>query len=272
MLEQRPEGIGGGVAGAKVLGSARERPARARNVAAARVSRPRESQRWAEVLEQVGGHRRRAANGSMWRTGKQIFTSRSSAVSGTGSDFVMRGYRDRAAGQGARSICWRAVEQAPVLGRMTDRVAGSAWASRLGVAHGGGAGDGRASCRGRGDRWGCSDRMLNLNVVEVRELAPPPGVEPLHWLLLTSLPCERRGPKCKRVVGRYAARWWIEEYHKALKTRNGRRRQPIGGGLPAGKLAGGVGHRGGALVECASYWPEPARRTCGSRNALGPRH
>ena len=30
---------------------------------------------------------------------------------------------------------------------------------------------------------------VEVNVVEARELAPPPGVEPLHWILLTSLPC-----------------------------------------------------------------------------------
>jgi hypothetical protein len=41
--------------------------------------------------------------------------------------------------------------------------------------------------------------------------------EPLHWVLLTSLGCESWAAVL-RVVGRYAARWWIEEYHKALKT------------------------------------------------------
>jgi hypothetical protein len=38
----------------------------------------------------------------------------------------------------------------------------------------------------------------------------------LHWILLTSLPCATLA-EAQRVVGGYAARWWIEEYHKALK-------------------------------------------------------
>lgn len=40
---------------------------------------------------------------------------------------------------------------------------------------------------------------------------------PLHWLLLTSLPCATWA-QAQRVVGYYTARWWIEEYHKALKS------------------------------------------------------
>ena len=46
----------------------------------------------------------------------------------------------------------------------------------------------------------------------------PEGVkQPLHWILLTSLPCATKA-EVQRVVGRYTARWWIEEYHKALKS------------------------------------------------------
>ena len=58
---------------------------------------------------------------------------------------------------------------------------------------------------------------MEVNVVEAREMAPPPEVQPLHWILLTSLPCQRLG-QLKRIVARYAMRWWIEQYHKALKS------------------------------------------------------
>ena len=58
---------------------------------------------------------------------------------------------------------------------------------------------------------------LEVNVVEVREIAPPPQIQGLHWILLTSLPCER-WVQLQRVVARYAMRWWIEQYHKALKS------------------------------------------------------
>jgi hypothetical protein len=58
---------------------------------------------------------------------------------------------------------------------------------------------------------------FTLNVVEVREADAPAGSQPLHWLLLTSLPCQRWS-EVQRIIGRYTARWWIEEYHKALKS------------------------------------------------------
>ena len=58
---------------------------------------------------------------------------------------------------------------------------------------------------------------MEFNVVEAREMAPPEGMEGLHWILLTSLPCERL-VDLKRIVARYGMRWWIEQYHKALKS------------------------------------------------------
>lgn len=54
-------------------------------------------------------------------------------------------------------------------------------------------------------------------IVEVREIAPPAETRPLHWVLLTSWPCHVFA-QARRVVGAYASRWLIEEYHKALKS------------------------------------------------------
>ena len=56
-----------------------------------------------------------------------------------------------------------------------------------------------------------------LNAVEVYEPAPPDGIEPLHWILLTSWACESL-EQAWRVAQAYGTRWLIEEYHKALKT------------------------------------------------------
>ena len=60
--------------------------------------------------------------------------------------------------------------------------------------------------------------LRGVTVVEVQEVSAPEGVEePLHWVFLTSLPCASLA-EARRMVGRYTARWWVEEYHKALKT------------------------------------------------------
>jgi hypothetical protein len=61
---------------------------------------------------------------------------------------------------------------------------------------------------------------LPTGVVEMREISPPAGAVPLHWVLLTSLPCESLD-EARRVAAHYAARWSVEEYHKALKTGTG---------------------------------------------------
>jgi hypothetical protein len=59
--------------------------------------------------------------------------------------------------------------------------------------------------------------LAELRVLEVKEIAPPSEGPPLHWVLLTSLSCNSLA-EARRIVGRYAARWHIEEYHKALKS------------------------------------------------------
>jgi len=58
---------------------------------------------------------------------------------------------------------------------------------------------------------------LTTWVVCVRETAPPAGIEPLEWILLTNVPVENVEDAWERVRW-YECRWIIEEYHKALKT------------------------------------------------------
>lgn len=59
--------------------------------------------------------------------------------------------------------------------------------------------------------------MLQVNIVQVREIQPPPDAEPVHWRLITNEPIAKRG-ELERVVDCYRARWGIEEYFKAIKT------------------------------------------------------
>jgi len=60
-------------------------------------------------------------------------------------------------------------------------------------------------------------KNLSLNVVYVKEIAPPEGVVPIEWILLSS---ENIATKedVLRIIDIYKARWIIEEYFKALKT------------------------------------------------------
>jgi hypothetical protein len=187
-------------------------PKRGRETWRERVSRPRESQRWAAVLERVG----RPPAASRWTLiadREADFYEPIERCQRLGVDFVIRGYRNRALVDRDEHL-QEAVRQAPVLGRRTvelrARPGRSARLAQVEVRS--------MAVRLKGpERRGGARPELSLHAVEVREWAPPPGVEPLYWLLLTSLPCST-WEEVQRVVGRYAARWWVEEYHKALKT------------------------------------------------------
>lgn len=58
---------------------------------------------------------------------------------------------------------------------------------------------------------------LELWALEVREIDPPPGVEAVCWQLLTTEPVADAADAA-RLVGWYALRWRIEDFHRVLKT------------------------------------------------------
>jgi hypothetical protein len=58
---------------------------------------------------------------------------------------------------------------------------------------------------------------LTLNFVYVYEPHPPPGEQAVQWRLVTNEPIDTV-EDVARVVDTYRARWYVEEYFKALKT------------------------------------------------------
>ena len=58
---------------------------------------------------------------------------------------------------------------------------------------------------------------IPMSLVELREVSPPKGEEPLHWVLYSSEPA-RWVAQSKRIIEHYRQRPIIEDYHKALKT------------------------------------------------------
>lgn len=181
------------------------------------LSRPRASQKWLRALRRGGGPPPEA---------RWIFLADREAdcyetlhnCQQHGVDFVLRSCHDRRLAAGAGHL--RAtVAAGVVLGEMQVEIRSrggqpARWATVQvrGV---------RASLDGT---WRPGQRpppLADLGVVEVAERNPPAGVkEPLHWILLTSLACATWA-EAQRVVRCYRARWWIEEYHKALKTGTG---------------------------------------------------
>src|SRR5499427_2332892 len=56
-----------------------------------------------------------------------------------------------------------------------------------------------------------------LWAVQVRESEPPAGVEPIEWLLLTTVAVQKVDDAIERVAW-YACRWGIEVWHRILKS------------------------------------------------------
>lgn len=56
-----------------------------------------------------------------------------------------------------------------------------------------------------------------LHVVHVFEPAPPPGQEPVEWILLTNEPISTN-QEIQAIIDCYRQRWLIEEFFKAIKT------------------------------------------------------
>ena len=210
-LEQRPEAVVVGLMSQQCWSQKHRPPGETRSQRMWRSDRM--SKRWAEVLKTSAG----PSAGSTWiyiADREADFYEPIQRCRQRGVDFVIRACQNRRLAQGAGHL-WDSLSQATVLGRVKVELRARP-----------GAGARRAEVELRSSRvclsgpWRPGGRQADLegiNVLEVREINPPVEVEPLHWILLTSLPGTSL-VQARRIVGRYTARWHIEEYHKALKS------------------------------------------------------
>jgi hypothetical protein len=187
-------------------------PKRGRETWKERIQRPRESQRWAAVLEQTEPPPKH----SRWvyvADREADFYEPIQRCQRRDVDFVIRAYRNRRLANQPGHLK-DALAELAVRGvmevRLRSRAGQPARTAQVEVRSG--------TVRFKGaERPDGNKPDFTANVVEAREVDAPAGVEGLHWILLTSLPCEQ-WVQVQRIIGRYAARWWIEEYHKALKS------------------------------------------------------
>ncbi len=210
-LEQRPEGTVVGLFGQQCT---RPRPAPKGESSRQRLQRPRQSQRWTAAFKQAG----RPPEGSQWiyiADRESDFYEPILTCQQHGVDFIIRAFQDRRLVD--QSHLRDALAQASVLAESTVEVrARGGQPARTAIV------ELRSVAVDLDGPWrperGWQAPLRGVWAVEVKEVHVPEGVkEPLHWVLLTSLACGRLA-RVKRVVGRYTARWWVEEYHKALKT------------------------------------------------------
>ncbi len=72
-------------------------------------------------------------------------------------------------------------------------------------------------CRPRDERDHSLPKTVRLRLVEVREVDPPEGMEPLHWRLLTTHDVAD-ADKAWQIVDWYQARWTIEQLFRVTKS------------------------------------------------------
>ena len=210
-LAQRPEGTVLGLLGQQCR---TPRPAPTGETRGERLRRPRKSQTWAAVFKSSGV----APAGSQWiyvADRESDFYEPIHLCQQHGVDFIVRSGQHRRLAEGAGTLL-AALAQAPVLGQSTVEVRSrGGQPARIAKVE---VRSVRVQLDGPWRPGGWQRPLAEMSVVELREVATPVGVkEPLHWKLLTSLPSQTLA-EVLRVVGRYTARWWIEEYHKALKS------------------------------------------------------
>jgi hypothetical protein len=210
-LEQQPEAVVVGLLNQQCRAQKRRPPGETR--AGRMWRRDRSSKRWAEVLKTAAG----PAAGSTWTfvaDREADFYEPIQYCQQRGVDFVIRAFQNRRLADGAGRL-WDRLNQAEVLGEvgleLRSRPGAKARRARVQLSR-------TSVClSGPWRPGGWQADLAELQVLKVKEIDPPADGEPLHWILLTSLPCTNLA-QARRIVGRYTARWHIEEYHKALKS------------------------------------------------------
>jgi hypothetical protein len=210
-LEQKPEAVVLGLLSQQCWA---QKPCPKGETAAGRARRSnRMSKRWAEVLTTLAG----PAAGRSWTyvaDREADFYEPIQRCRQRGVDFVIRAWHNRRLADGTSHLLDR-LSQATVLGQVElDLRARPGAVARRAVVQ---LRSTQVDLSGPWRPGGWQADLAKITVVEAREVEPPKAVKPLHWMLLTSLTCAGL-TEARRIVGRYCARWHIEEYHKALKS------------------------------------------------------
>lgn len=199
-LEQRPEGQ---LVGLFDQQCRRPQPAPPGETRAERLGRRRKSSWWAEAFKRAGP----PPGDCRWiyiaDRESDCYEPIQICQSG-GIDFIIRAGQDRRLAEGAGKLK-AAVARAAVLGESTVELRSRAGqAARTAIVE---LRSVQVDVDGPWRPGGCQEPLRSLTVMEVREVHAPEGVEALHWILLTSLPCQTLA-QGRRILGRYTARWW----------------------------------------------------------------
>jgi hypothetical protein len=188
----------------------------------------KESERWTRAVREVGP----APEGSLWvHVGDReadIFDLYEACAQAPTLGFAVR------VTQARKAVAGHVADNGPLASKDRQKQQTLAQVARSMEA----MGESTPAVRGKGDRPPRTARLkiaggpvtvyspwrrsrsavpLKLWAVRVWEVDAPEGVEPIEWIILTSVPVKDLAD-ARRVASWYALRWTIEEYHKCLKT------------------------------------------------------
>ncbi len=186
---------------------------------ASRRARPiedKESWRWLEAADVAAGLRAAGAARVTVVADREGDIYEAFALKPADVDLLIRASHDRALTDGERLFAHVAAQ--PEAGRFSVKISATpgrpARKARLALRY----------CRAeikRPDNLPASrglPKAITLNLVEAREINPPPNTEPVCWRLLTTHEVDSFA-KARWIAGLYRQRWVIEELFRTLKTR-----------------------------------------------------
>jgi hypothetical protein len=222
-LNERPQGVVLGLLNQQCLNRLRWSDKKQQSRRQMRESH-RESDRWAKALVALSCPANTPQRRWIWIADREAdFYEPMQRCWARGVDFVIRAFHKRRLAQGTQYYL-DLLAQAPVAGTLAVELR-----ARPGVAARTAVVEVRWMAVQLQGPYRDGQRMepMAVNAIEVREMRAPAGVESLRWVLLTTLPCASWS-ELQRIIGRYAARWWVEEYHKALKSGAGVEQSQLG--------------------------------------------
>ncbi len=176
----------------------------------------KESQKWLTSFRQVAAAQQRCPGTQLISVGdREADLYDLFAVAGrepAGPAVLVRAKQERVLAEGSRPL-WETVAQGPVQGVQVLRV------PRQGTRA---AREARLAIRYAAVRLAPPRRKPELGVVSVwavlaEETEAPAGVEPLKWMLVTTMEVATFEQATEKLAW-YAARWGIEVYHRTLKS------------------------------------------------------
>ncbi|WP_316157824.1 IS4 family transposase [Cupriavidus sp. BIC8F] len=213
LLAVSPEGLPLGVLGMKTWA----RPEGTEGSAARRKSRPiheKESIKWIEGLAHLSALKSRCEHTQLIGIGDresdvyELFA----AQRADGVDWLVRAAWNRCARHPQRYL-WQAVLDTPAAGQTELQVPARGTrpqrTARLTLRY--------ACVRLRPPQTRTRLPELDVFAVHVIEDEPPANIEPIEWMLLTSVPTHSPAQALERLQW-YARRWTIETWHRVLKS------------------------------------------------------